>query len=114
MNSASLPTASSPLPTDDAEVESRRGQNQEEVVLEAPKGDLLDSKPKGGKAPEGSKSGPGPDTAPEPSVVPEPDRRRLHKKGKSASRRLLSTRRHRTICWRRSTAPLLTKNTALL
>ena len=36
VNSASLPTASSPLPTDDAEVESRRGQNQEEVVLEAP------------------------------------------------------------------------------
>ena len=85
MNSASLPTASSPLPTDDAEVESRRGQNQEEVVLEAPQGDLLDSKPKGGKAPEGSKSGPGPDTAPEPSVVPEPDRRRLHKKGKPAT-----------------------------
>ena len=82
MNSASLPTASSPLPTDDAEVESRRGQNQEEVVLEAPQGDLPDSKPKGGKAPEGSKSGPGPDTAPEPSVVPESDRRRLHKKGK--------------------------------
>ena len=82
MNSASLPTASSPLPTDDAEVESRRGQNQEEVVLEAPQGNLPDSKPKGGKAPEGSKSGPGPDVAPEPSMVPESDRRRLHKKGK--------------------------------
>ena len=85
MNSASLPTASSPLPTDDAEVESRRGQNQEEVVLEAPQGDLPDSRPKGGKAPEGSKSGPGPDTAPEPSAVPESDRRRLHKKGKPAT-----------------------------
>ena len=85
MNSASLPTASSPLPTDGAEVESHRGQNQEEVVLEAPQGDLPDSQPKGGKTPEGSKSGPGPDTAPEPSVVPEPDRRRLHKKGKSAT-----------------------------
>ena len=85
MNSASLPTPSSPLPRDGAEVESRRGQNQEEVVLEAPQADLLDSQPKGGKTPEGSKSGPGPDTTPEPSVVPEPDRRRLHKKGKSAT-----------------------------
>ena len=82
MNSASLPTASPPLPIDDAEVESHRGQNQEEVVLEAPQGDLPDSKPKGGKAPEGSKSGPGPDTTLEPSAVPESDRRRLHKKGK--------------------------------
>ena len=82
MNSTSLPTASSPLPTDDAEVESQKGLNQEEVVLEAPQGDLPNSRPKGGKAPEGSKSGLGPDTAPKPSVVPEPDRRRLHKKGK--------------------------------
>ena len=82
MNSASLPTASSPLLTDDAEAESRRGQNQEEVVLEAPQGDHPDSRPKGGKAPEGSKSGPGPDTAPEPSAVPESNRRRLHRKGK--------------------------------
>ena len=81
MNSASLPTPSSPLPTDDAEVESQKGLNQEEVVLEAPQGDLPDSRPKGGKAPEGSKSSPGPDTAPEPSTVPESDRRRLHKKG---------------------------------
>ena len=77
--------ASSPLPTDDAEVESRRGQNQEEVVLEVPQGDRPDSRPKGGKAPEGSKSGPGLDTAPEPSAVPESDRRRLHKKGKPAT-----------------------------
>ena len=82
MNRASLPTASSPLPTDDAEVESRRGQNQEEAVPKAPQGDLPDSRPKGGKAPERSKSSPGPDTAPEPSAVPESDRWRLHKKGK--------------------------------
>ena len=71
MNSASLPTATSPCPTDDAEVESHKGLNQEEVVLEAPQGDLPDSRPEGGKAPEGSKSGPGPDTAPKPSMVPE-------------------------------------------
>ena len=52
------------------------------MVLEAPQGDLPDSRPKGGKAPEGSKSGSGPDTAPEPSTLPESDRRRLRKKGK--------------------------------
>ena len=51
------------------------------MVLEAPQGDLPDSRPKGDEAPEGSKSGPGPDTAPEPPTVPESDRRRLHKKG---------------------------------
>ena len=82
MNSASLATTTSPRPTDYAEVESQKGLNQEEVVLEAPQGDLPDSRPKGGKAPEGSKSGPGPDTGPKPSTVRESDRRRLHKKGK--------------------------------
>ena len=82
MNSASLPTASSPRPTDDAEVESQKGLNQEEVVLEAPQGDLPDSRPKGDEAPEGSKSGPGPDTAPETSVIPEFGRRPPRKKGK--------------------------------
>ena len=82
MNSASLPTASSPRPTDDAEVESQKGLNQEEVVLEAPQGDLRDSRPKGDEAPEGSKSGPGPNTAPEPLVIPESGRRPPRKKGK--------------------------------
>ena len=52
------------------------------MVLEAPQGDLSDSRPKGGKSPEGSKSGPGPDTAPEPSVIPESGRRPPRKKGK--------------------------------
>ena len=82
MNSLSLPTASSSRPTDEAEVESQNGLKEEDVVLEAPQGDLPDSRPKGGKAPEGSKSGPEPDTAPEPSMVLESNRRRLHKKGK--------------------------------
>ena len=82
MNSASLPIASSPLPTDNAEVESRKGLNQEEVVLEAPQGDLPDSRPQGDEAPEGSKSGHGPDTAPEASVIPESGRRPPRKKGK--------------------------------
>ena len=82
MNSLSLPTATSPRPTDDAEVESQKGPSQEEVAPEAPQGDLPDSRRKGDKTPEGSKSGPGPDTAPEPSVVPESGRRPLRKKGK--------------------------------
>ena len=85
MNSLSLPTASSPRPTDEAEVESQKGLSQEEVVLEAQQGDLPDSRPKGDKTPEGSKSGPGPDTAPEPSVVPESGRRPIRKKGETAT-----------------------------
>ena len=82
MNSLSLPTATSPRATDEAEVESQKGLSQEEVVLEVQQGDLPDSRPKGDKTPEGSKSGPGPDTAPEPSVVPESGRRPPRKKGK--------------------------------
>ena len=82
MNSASLPTASSPRPTDDAEVESQKGPGQEEVAPEVPQGDLPDSRRRGDKTPEGSKSGHGPDTALEPSVVPESGRQRLRKKGK--------------------------------
>ena len=81
-NSFSLPTATSPRPTDDTEVLSQKVASQEEVVPEAPQGDLSDPRPKGGKALEGSKSGPGPDTAPEPSVIPESGRRPPHKKGK--------------------------------
>ena len=77
-----LPTATSPHPTDDAAVASQQVPSQEEVVLEAPQGDLPDSRPKGDEAPEGSKSGPGQDTAPEPSVVPESGRRPPCKKGK--------------------------------
>ena len=84
MNSLSLPTATSPRPTDDAEVESQKGPSQEEVVLEAPQGHLPDSRRKGDKTPKGSKSGPGSDTAPEPSVVTESGRRPPSKKGKPA------------------------------
>ena len=82
MNSLSLPTATSPRPTDDAEVESQKGMGQEEAASEAPQGDLPESRRKGGKTPKGSKSGPGPDAAPKPSVVPESGRRPLRKKGK--------------------------------
>ena len=66
-------------------MESQKGPNQEEVVLEAPQGDLPDSGRKGGKTPEGSKSGPVPDSVPEPSVVPESGRRPLHKKGNTVA-----------------------------
>ena len=63
---------------------SRKGLNQEEVVLEAPQGDLPDSRRKGGKTPEGSKSGPVPDSVPEPIVVSKSGRRPLRKRGKTA------------------------------
>ena len=63
-------------------MESPKGPNQEEVVLEAPQGDLPGCRRKGDETPEGSKSGHGPDTAPEPSVVPDSGRRPPRKKGK--------------------------------
>ena len=78
----SLPTATYPHPTDDTEVASQQVPSQEEGVLEAPQGDLPDSRPKGDEAPEGSKSGPGPDTTLEPSVIPESGRRPPCKKAK--------------------------------
>ena len=67
----SLLTATSPRPTDDAEVLSQQVPSREEVVLEVPQGDLPDSRSKGDETPRGSKSGSRPDTAPEPSKVPE-------------------------------------------
>ena len=87
MNIDSLPTASSPRPTDDAEVLSRRAPSQGKVVLGAPQGDLPDAGRMGGKAPMGpndggSKSGPRPNTAPEPPVVPDSVGRPLTKGGK--------------------------------
>ena len=85
MNSLSLPTDTSPRPTDDAEVDSPKGPSQEEVVQEAPQGNLPDSRRKGDKTPKGSKSGPGLDSAPEPSVVSESGGRPLRKKGKTAT-----------------------------
>src|SRR4051812_20393433 len=82
LNSYSLPTASSPRPTDNAEVLSQRVPNREEIVLEAPQGDLPDSRHKGSKTPKGSKFGPRPNTAPEPPVVPDFGRWPLAKRGK--------------------------------
>ena len=76
MNSDSLLTATSPYPTDDAEVLSRRVVAQGEIVLEAPQGDIPDTGRMGNKTPKGSngggnKFGSQPNTVPEPQVVPD-------------------------------------------
>ena len=78
----SLPTASSPHPTDGAEVVSQQVPSQEEVVLEVAQGNLPDSRRKGDRTPKGSKSGLEPDTAPEPSTVPDSGRRPPSKRSK--------------------------------
>ena len=87
MNSDSLPTASSPRPTDDVEVLSQRVLNQGETVPEAPQGVIPGAGCTRGKTPVssnagGSKSSPQPNTAPEPPVVPDSVRRPLAKVGK--------------------------------
>ena len=82
MNSDSVPTASTPRPMDNVEVLSQRAPNQGEVVLEAPQGDIPDTRRKGRKSPMGSKFGLQPNTAPEPPVVPDSVRRPPVKRGK--------------------------------
>ena len=57
MNRDSLPTASSPRPTDDVEVLSQRVLNQGETVPEAPQGDIPDAGRTRGKTPMGSNAG---------------------------------------------------------
>ena len=52
INSESLPTASNPRPTDNVEVLSQWAPRLGEIVLEAPQGDLPDSRRKGSKAPK--------------------------------------------------------------
>ena len=81
MNSDSLPTASTPRPTDNVEVLSQRAPSRGEVVLEAPRGDIPDPGRKGSKTPMGSEFGLQPNTAPEPPVVPDSVRRPLAKGG---------------------------------
>ena len=75
MNSGSPPTASTPRPTDNAEVLSQKTPSQGEVVLGAPRGNFPDPGYQGSEAPTGFKFGPRPDTTPEPSMVPDPGRR---------------------------------------
>ena len=87
MNNDSLLTASSPRPTDDAEVLSQRALNQGETVPKAPQGDIPGAGRTRGKTPlgpnaGGSKSSPKPNTVPEPPVVPDSVRRPLAKGGK--------------------------------
>ena len=83
MDSDPLPTASSPCPTDNAEVLSQGAPSRGETVPEAPQGDLPDSRSKGSNAPGGSKFGSQPNTAPEPPVVPDSGRRPPSKRGKT-------------------------------
>ena len=71
-----------PRPTDDTEVLSQQVPSREEVVLEAPQGDLPDSRRKGEETPQGSKSGFVPDTAPESSTVPDRGKRTPSKRSK--------------------------------
>ena len=71
-----------PHPTDCAEVASQQVPSQEEVVLEAPQGNLPDSRRKGDRTPKGSKSGLEPNTAPEPSTVPDSGRQPPSKRSK--------------------------------
>ena len=66
----SLPTASTPRDTDNAEVGSQEGTRQEEEAPEVPQGNLPDLAP---------------DSAPEPAVVPESGGRPLCKKGKTVT-----------------------------
>ena len=83
MDSDPLPTATSPCPTDNAEVLSREAPGRGDTFPKAPQGDLPDSGSRGGKAPEGSEFGLQPTTAPEPPVVPESGRRPPSKRGKT-------------------------------
>ena len=82
MDSDPLPTASSPCPTDNAEVLSQGAPSRGETVPEAPQGDLPDSGSRGSKAPEDSEFGPQPNTTPEPPVVPDSGRWPPSKRGK--------------------------------
>ena len=82
MDSDPLPTATSPCPTDNAEVLSQEAPDRGETVLEAPQGDLPDSGSRGYGAPESSEFGPQPNTAPEPLAVPGSGRRPPPKRGK--------------------------------
>src|SRR4051812_18923682 len=82
MSSDTLLTASSPRPTDNAEVLSQKAPSRGEVALEAPQGDLPDPGRKGSKTPTGSKFGPPPNTVLEPPMVPDSGRRPPVKRGK--------------------------------
>ena len=69
MNSDSLPTASTPFPTDNVEVLSQMVPTQGETVPEAPQGDIPDAGRTRGKTPMGSNAG-GSKSVPMASVHP--------------------------------------------
>ena len=83
MDSNPLPTATSPCPTDNAEVLSQEAPGRGETVPEAPQGDLPDSGSRGSKVPEGYEFGLQPNIAPEPPAVPDSGRRPPSKRGKT-------------------------------
>ena len=82
MDSDTLPTASSPCPTDNVEVLSQGAPSRGEIALEAPQGDLPDPRSRGDRAPESSELGPQPNTVPDPPAVPGSGRRPPSKRGK--------------------------------
>ena len=83
----SLPTATTPRPTDDTEVLSQRLPEQGEATLETPQGEIPDAGHTGRKIPANyadesrSKLGSQPDTVPEPPKVPDSGRQPLAKEG---------------------------------
>ena len=83
MDSDPIPTATSPGPTDNAEVLSQEAPGRGETIPEAPQGDLPDSRSRGREAPEGSEFGLQPNTALEPLVVLDSGRRPPSKRGKT-------------------------------
>ena len=74
MNNSSPLTASTPRPTDNAEVVSQKAPTQGEAVLGAPHGDLPDPGYQRSEAPRGFEFGPQLDTTPKPSMVPDSGR----------------------------------------
>ena len=78
-----LPTTTSPCPMDNAEVLSQEAPGRGETILEAPQGDLPDSRSPGDGAPESSEFCPQPKTAPDPPAVPGSGRRPPSKRGKT-------------------------------
>ena len=90
MNSNSLPTATSPRPTDDTEVLSQRIPEQGATVPKTRQGKIPDAGCMGGKTPmdyvDGShnKSGSQPVTTPEPPKAPDYRRQTLAKESEPA------------------------------
>ena len=83
MDSDPLPTATSPCPTDNAEVLYQEAPGRGETIPEAPQGDLPDSGSRGDGVPESFEFGPQPNTALDPPTVPSSGRRSPSKGGET-------------------------------